>query len=575
MKNSTTLIITILVLLQSLLFAQSKQEQIDDLLSRYYDYKLFNGTALVAEKGKIIFEKGYGLANIEWNIPNKPDVKFRIGSITKQFTAALIMQFVEEGKIKLEGKITDYLPNYRKDTGDKVTIRELLNHTSGIKSYTNIPHMWSDSSRNHYTEEYFIKHFQSGDLEFEPGTSFAYNNTGYYLLAAIIEKVTHKTFGEVLKEKILIPLGMENSGAEEEEIPIAKKASGYLKFINKYMLDPYIYMPNAMGAGNMYSTVEDMYKWDRALYTNKILSQESKKEMFTPNMAKYGFGWFIAKAPMDTNGDSLDIVWHTGGINGFNTIIFRIVSDSSLVLLFNNNGTAPLISMANKITKLLYNEEIKYPKKPISLQLAEIIDEDGIQEAVKAYHQLKKEESESFYFSEKELNNLGYELMNENKINEAIEIFKLNIESYPESYNTYDSMGEAYMKKGNNKLAIENYKKSIELNARNTNAYDMLKKLGVNISPPKEFKIDEKTAKSYTGKYQLMPNFFMVITADGNKVYEQATGQPKFEIFPESQDKFYMKVVEAKIVFKRDKNGKVNELVLYQSGKVIPGKKVK
>ncbi len=575
MKNLTSLIITILILAQSLMFAQNKQEQIDDLLSRYFEYGLFNGTALVAKKGKIIFEKGYGLANIEWNIPNKPDVKFRIGSITKQFTATLIMQLVEEGKIKLEGKITDYLPDYRKDTGDKVTIRELLNHTSGIKSYTNIPHMWSDSSRNHYTEKYFIKHFLSGDFEFEPGTSFAYNNTGYYLLAAIIEKVTGKSFGEVLKERILVPVGMENSGAEDEEVPIAKKASGYLKFINKYMLDPYIYMPNAMGAGNMYSTVEDMYKWDRALYTNKILSAESKKEMFTPNMAKYGFGWFIMKTPIDANGDSLKIVWHTGGINGFNTIIFRIVSDSSLVLLFNNNGTAPLLSIANKITKILYNEEIKYPKKPISLQLAEIIDEDGIQEAVKAYHKLKKEEGESFDFSEKELNNLGYELMKESKLDEAIEIFKLNIESYPESYNTYDSMGEAFMKKGNNKLAIENYKKSIELNSRNTNAYDMLEKLGVDISIPKEFKIDEKIAKSYTGKYQLMPKFFMVITADGNRVYEQATGQPKFEIFPESEDKFFMKVVSAQIVFKRDKNGKVNEMVLYQNGQVIPGKKVK
>ena len=576
MKRKLLILTYLLILIPTILSAQQKAEKIDDLLSRYFNYGLFNGTALVSENGNIIFEKGYGLANIEWNIPNKPDVKFRIGSITKQFTAALIMQLVEEGKIKPEGKITDYLKDYRKDTGNKVTIRELLNHTSGIKSYTNLPHMWTDSSRNHYTKKYFIKHFLSEDLEFEPGTNFAYNNTGYYLLAAIIEEVTGKSFGENLKERILIPAGMKNTGVEDEqEIPIPKKASGYLKIANQYRLDPYIYMPNAMGAGNMYSTVKDLYKWDQALYTDKILSEKSKKLMFTPGKGNYGFGWFITKVPLDNNGDSTLAIWHTGGINGFNTIIVRLVNDKSLIVLLNNTGQTKLFSMALQIAKILHNQKFEYPKKPISKELAEIIDDEGIDAAVKTYWQLKKENPDLFDFSETELNNLGYELLRENRIDDAIKIFQVNVQAFPEAFNTYDSMGEAYMKKGKKKLAIINYKKSIELNPRNTNAYKMLKKLGVEIKPPKEYKIDEKTAASYKGKYKLMPNFFMVISADGNKVFEQATGQPKFEIFPESKDKFYMKVVNAKIKFERDADGNVTGLILYQAGRIIPGKKVK
>src|SRR5687767_7225338 len=138
-------------------FAQQNVQKIDGLLKQYYDYGQFNGSVLVAEKGKIIYEKGFGMANMEWSIPNQPDTKFRIGSVTKQFTAALILQLVEEGKIKLDGKITDYLTDYRKDTGEKVTIHQLLNHTSGIPSYTSNPDFFSKHSRNALKVPDFVK----------------------------------------------------------------------------------------------------------------------------------------------------------------------------------------------------------------------------------------------------------------------------------------------------------------------------------------------------------------------------------------------------------------------------------
>ena len=179
-------------------FAQKTAQKIDALVKQYNDYGQFNGSVLVAEKGKIIYEKGFGLANMEWAIPNQPDTKFRIGSVTKQFTAALVLQLVEEGKIKLDGKITDYLTDYRKDTGDKVTIHQLLNHTSGIPSYTNRPDFFAEFSRDPYNITDFVKKFASGDLEFEPGSKYSYNNSGYSLLGAIIEKVTGKSYETVL-----------------------------------------------------------------------------------------------------------------------------------------------------------------------------------------------------------------------------------------------------------------------------------------------------------------------------------------------------------------------------------------
>ncbi|HAB51525.1 MAG TPA: serine hydrolase, partial [Ignavibacteriales bacterium] len=207
--------ILFIILVSTSIYAQSKASKIEDLLQRYYDYGLLNGSALVAENGAVIFEKGFGFANMEWSVSNTPDTKFRIGSISKQFTSTIIMQLVEEGKIKLDAKLTDYLPNYRKDTGDKVTIHHLLNHTSGITPYTSLQGVWSDSLRNHYKQDYFIEHFHSGDLQFEPGSKYVYNNTGYYLLAVIAEKVTGKGFGVLLKERIFDPLKMRNTGSED------------------------------------------------------------------------------------------------------------------------------------------------------------------------------------------------------------------------------------------------------------------------------------------------------------------------------------------------------------------------
>ncbi len=208
---------------------------IDAYLSECHIRGLFNGSALVAHREEVLFSKGYGYADRENQVPNTPDTIFRIGSITKQFTVVMIFQLVEEGRIRLEGKLTEYLPEYRPDTGNRVTIDHLLRHTSGITSYTNIPGFWENEIVKHQDHDDFIDRFHSGDLIFEPGARYAYNNTGYFLLGVIIERMTGKSYADNLTERITETLEMNRTGVDRGEIGLEKKARGYIREGGRYV----------------------------------------------------------------------------------------------------------------------------------------------------------------------------------------------------------------------------------------------------------------------------------------------------------------------------------------------------
>lgn len=316
LQRLVSLAVLVILLTASTTFAQSKAAKIDALVQQYVANRQFNGSVLVAEKGQVIFKKGYGMANMEWNIPNAPDTKFRLGSITKQFTAMLIMQLVEKGKLKLAGKITDYLPDYPKASGDKITIHHLLTHTSGIPNYTNFPKFFETLSREPVTPEAFTKKFDSMPLDFEPGTKFSYSNSGYFLLGVIIEKVTGKPYADVLTENILKPAQLDNTGYDLFSPILPKRATGYEKKNGGYVNSPYLDMTIPYAAGSMYSTVEDLYRWDQALYTDKLLSASGKAIMYTPFLDGYAYGWGVRNAKIGQLKDSLLLIEHTGEIGG-------------------------------------------------------------------------------------------------------------------------------------------------------------------------------------------------------------------------------------------------------------------
>ena len=457
--------------------ADKTSKQIDALVSQYADCCSFTGTVLVSRHDRVVFKKGYGLANREWNIRNTPDVKFRIGSITKQFTSMLVMQQVAKGSIKLDGHLSDYLPYYRQDTGSKVTISQLLSHTSGIPSYTDDPKFFNEVSRNYYAVEDFVKRFCSGELQFEPGTKFHYDNSGYFILGAILEHVSGKTYEALLKQEILNPLAMKDSGYDHYADILAKRAAGYQQELAGVENAPYLDMSLPFAAGSLYSTVEDLYKWDQALYTDKLVPDGLKQKLFTPNLENYGYGWFIRAIPAGEPGSGQTMISHGGGINGFNTLEQRLVGDHDLIVIFNNTPGASLDEMAKGIRAILYMQQPAPAKRSLVHDLGMTVVDRGSSAAVAQYRELKRTSPNAYNFDERSLNQLGSMLLQRGRNSDAIAILKLNVEEYPKSAIAYDGLADAYAQDGQKPPAIANYHKSLELDPKDQNATDRLREL--------------------------------------------------------------------------------------------------
>jgi len=307
----------------------------------------FSGAVLVAKKGEIIFEKALGKANIEWDINNTTATKFRIGSITKQFTAASIMKLVEEGKLSVYDKLSKYIADYPK--GDSVTIQMLLNHTSGIANYTDFDEYWTHLAYLPVSPDSFIRVFKNKPYYFSPGSKFSYNNSGYFLLGMIIEKVSGEKYNDYLFKNIILPAGLKNTNIDDPEMILTNRAMGYVKKGDHYCNAAYISMDGPWSAGAIYSTVKDLYNWHRAFWAGKIVSLSSVEQMTTIYKGNYGYGFFIDSFNHDKR------VWHEGGIPGFTSMLsYYLYNDVCIVILSNNSFNT--VRMEKALAKILIHD---------------------------------------------------------------------------------------------------------------------------------------------------------------------------------------------------------------------------
>jgi CubicO group peptidase (beta-lactamase class C family) len=333
---------------------QTAASEINQIMQKHATAADFSGAVLVAREGRALYQHAFGYANLEWKIPNDLETKFEIGSMTKQFTALLVLEFVNEGKVKLEGHVADYLPYYRKDTGSRITVEQLLDHTSGIPNFISAPgFLEGPASRTQYSVRDFAQKYCSGNLEFEPGTRFNYSNSGYFLLGAVLEQVSGQSYEQLLRERIFTRLGMNDSGYTRSETIIPHRAAGYERSVSGLKNARFYDMSIPFAAGALYSTVGDLLLWDQALYSKRLLPAELRDLLFKPNLDNYGFGWGIFIPPRGSPYAGETVLMHGGKIFGFQSVIERIPRYKELIVLLDNTDSPKLLDIAMEIRGVL------------------------------------------------------------------------------------------------------------------------------------------------------------------------------------------------------------------------------
>jgi CubicO group peptidase (beta-lactamase class C family) len=565
--------ILVTLTLFSAVFAQAQdlERELDAAVEAYANARSFIGTVLVAKGDEVLYERGFGMADYTWSIPNAPDVRYRIGSVTKQFTAAVILKMVEAGAVELDAVIRDYIPYYPEPQGSRVTMHQLLNHTSGIPSYTNLPDFGEDVMLRDMPTDSILAKVWHLDFEFEPGTDFAYNNSGYFILGVIIEKAASMTYEEALETYLFQPLALENSGMEKNSVVTPRLAEGYRRTPLGWDRAAYMSTNWPFSAGMLYSTVGDLHRWTRALHTGEVFdSEESYRKMTTPYKENYGYGLGIRD--LNLGDRKIPAILHSGGINGFTSQCWYLPEDEYTIVVFDNAQGASQ-QVAGAIVRVLYGLPLEPVLPSIADEVARVQISDGMEEALERYDQLKESGADAWDFSENELNRLGYWYLQRGEVTEALAVFGKNIDAYPEASNPYDSMGEALYEAGRYEESIEMYSMALEMNPGSRTAPVMLRKMGVEVEE-QVVEIDEDVLESYVGKYELQPGFVLTVTREGNRMFTQATGQQRVEIYPSSQNEFYLKVVEASLTFHGDGSSPAESVTLHQGGRDMPAKRI-
>ncbi|OEJ98932.1 serine hydrolase [Flavivirga aquatica] len=539
------LFITISLLSINQIDAQNLEENIDALIRSTYKTNEPGASILIAKNGKTIYKKAFGLANLELNVPMTSDHVFEIGSITKQFTAVSILMLEEQGKLNLTDNITKFIPDYPTQ-GKTITIHHLLNHTSGIKSYTSML-QFKALARKDMMPTQIIDVFKNEPMDFDPGEKFLYNNSGYILLGYIIEVVSKQTYEEFIETHIFKKLGMASSFYGNKTELINNRASGYSKPGKTYVNADYLSLTLPYAAGAIMSTVDDLLIWQNAIVKNKLIKKASLEKAINGSQLNngkqipYGYGWV-----KNTINGSLSYQ-HGGGIFGFTTMGVYLPEEDVFVSGLTNCNCKNINTLVTKIAAIAINKP--YPTKKDVIKLSN-------EEKKKWVGSYELDNGLFVYITLK-----NGQLYRHKDGDKEKKIFPISSEKFIlngglVSYSFFKKDGKKHVKfKG----------RSNEL-------------LGVEVDKPapkakKEITLPSNILKQYVGKYELHPSFIIEITLNNNKLFGQATGQPKFEMFAENESTFFLKVVPAIINFNKKDDGSIKSLILHQNGKDIEGKK--
>lgn len=548
MKKNLLILLITLVSYNSI--AQQKGEkqlsaEFDKMLSEQFKPAGPGATALVARNGQVIYRKAFGMANVELDVPMQIDNVFRIGSISKQFTAVAILQLMEQGKLDVKDDIKKYIPDYPTH-GYSITIEHLLTHTAGTKSYTDMKD-FMERMRKDVTPAEMIDHFKGEPMEFAPGTKWNYNNSAYFLLGYIIEKLSGKTYPQYVEENFFKPLGMASSLYGDDAKIVKKRAGAYAKANNGVENAAYLSMTQPYAAGSLQSTVDDLFKWHKALHSYKLLKKETLEKAFVKyklssgKETNYGYGWFLGQIMGSPT------IEHGGGINGFLTMSIYLPREDVFVAVFSNCECNPPTETTAKLAALAIGKPYFY--KEIKIDPAMLKEYTGVfenEEAEQRFITL----ADGQLFSQRS-GGTRYKITAYEKDKFFFESLTTNIEFMRNAAGTID------------RLAVT---------GRTDNV--IWKKTDKPLPQRVAINVEESILKKYLGDYELAPAFILSIIMKDGKLFGQATRQDAIEIFAETETKFFAKAVDAQIEFIME-NDKVSKLILTQGGTKTDAKKIK
>jgi CubicO group peptidase (beta-lactamase class C family) len=510
----------------------------EQVVQEYVAKREFMGTVLVARGAQTLFSKGYGFADLEWDVPNSPSTKFRLGSVTKQFTAASILLLEERGKLNASDRVKKYLPD-APAAWDKITLFHLLTHTSGIPNFTSFPD-YAKLEPFSTTAEQLVARFRDKPLDFEPGEKWSYSNSGYVLLGYLVEKISGESYARFVQDNIFKPLGMNDSGYDSNSAIILHRASGYVRTENGFENAGFINMTVPHGAGALYSTTEDLLKWEQGLFGGKLLQPASLAKMTKPFKDNYAFGLGVSTSA----GHAL--ISHGGGIEGFNTELEYYPDDKLTVIVLGNvNGAAPG-TIAHKLAAVALGEEVKLEseRKEITVDAAILARYVGTYELAPRMNFLITLDKNQL--SEKLGGQDALPIFPESQTSFFLRAVDAQIEFHVDSSGAVKSL--VLHQGGRDQEAQRISDQVVEAPARN------------------QIQLKPQVLARYVGEYEMAPGVTVTITLEGGALMTQITGQPKFPLFAKSETRFFLKVVDAEVEFTKDAAGAVSGLVIYQGG---------
>lgn len=502
----------------------------------------FMGSVLVGRDGKVLFEKSYGLANVEWAVPNDAATKYRIGSVTKQFTAAAILLLEERGKLKLDDPVSNYIPS-APATWEKITLLHLLTHTSGLVNFTDDPR-YAEWKRNPSSPSENLARIRDKPLQFEPGTKWAYSNTGYLLLSQVVETTSGQPFAQFVSENLLRPLGMTDSGFDSNTEIIPHRAYGYVGSPGRLSNAPYIDMTLPRGAGGLYSTTHDLMCWTEGVFGGKLLAAASLEKMTRAFKNDYALGVSVKES------HGRKRIEHGGGIDGFNSHVAYFPESRTTVVVLANLATPRAAEFGHQLASAAFGEPVVLPSERKEIQVPE--------EVLRSYvgtYQLRPKFAIWIRFADGHLTSQAsgqttLPLFAESSTRFFLKAVDAQIEFTQGADGKVDGL-------------------ILHQNGRSPKA----PRVSDTVPEKKAIELPRALKEACIGVYELKPGFDLTITLEGDQLMSQATGQGKAPIYPESETRFFPTIVDATIDFTKNEKGEVTGLVLRQGPAELPGRK--